>query len=132
MSRVGKNVRMYREQAGLTQDQLADRVRYSDASMIHQIEQGLKSPSLEKAHALAIQLGISMSELMGEAFPWHTVTNNASGDHTVIQNIEGHYCAISKEDLTRLLDARLAAFEARLLVQMGELLRQWRANEERA
>jgi len=90
---------MYRERLGLTQEQLAERVHYANAGMISQIEDGLKSPSLEKAQDLAIQLGVSLSALVGETVPLHTVTNNASGDHTVIQNIEGHYCAMHQEDL---------------------------------
>lgn len=103
MERTGKTVRMYREQRTLSEKELARRVGYADASMISHIEAGLKSPSLEKAQDLAVHLGISLSQLVGEAGACHTVTNNATGPHTVIQNIEGHYCALPREDLVRLI-----------------------------
>lgn len=108
MKRIGRNVRMYRERHEWTQEYLAGLVGYSQAAMISQIEDGLKSPSLEKAQDLAIQLGVSLSDLVGDAPPPHVVTNNATGDHTVIQNIEGHYCAITREELTAMVQAEVA------------------------
>jgi len=113
---------MYREQSGLTQEQLAERVHYSNAGMISQIEDGLKSPSLEKAQDLAIQLGVSLSELVGDTPPRHTVTNHASGDHTVIQNIEGHYCAVHREDLTALVKQCMAEGLAAVQTSLVETL----------
>lgn len=105
MSQTGKNVKMYRERLKWTQEQLAAKVGYSNAGMISQIEDGLKSPSLEKAQDLAVQLGVSLSQLVGDINPFHTVTNNANGDHAVIQNVEGHYCAVHREDLQAVLQA---------------------------
>jgi transcriptional regulator with XRE-family HTH domain len=99
MSQFGKNVEMYRKRLAWTQGELAQKVGYAHAGMISQIEDGLKSPSLEKAQDLAVQLGVSLSQLVGETPALHSVTNNATGDHTVIQNIEGHYCAVHHEDL---------------------------------
>jgi len=126
MSRTGKNIRMYRERLGWSQEQLAAKVHYSDASMITQIEAGTKSPSLDKAEDLAIQLGVPLSALVGEPCAAHGVTNNASGDHTVIQNIDGHYCALDRETLGQLVDerlaARLTAFETTLLARITHLL----------
>lgn len=107
MSQTGKNVRMYRERLKWTQETLAEKVGYANAGMISQIEDGLKSPSLEKAQDLAVQLGVSLSQLVGEGRGCHTVTNTATGDHTVIQNIEGHYCAWPQEDLTALVHAEV-------------------------
>jgi transcriptional regulator with XRE-family HTH domain len=118
MSQTGKNVRMFRERLKWTQEQLAAKVGYSNAGMISQIEDGLKSPSLEKAQDLAVQLGVSLSQLVGDAPAWHTVTNNATGDHTVIQNIEGHYCAIQLEELNALVKAEVM----RGLTEMQALL----------
>jgi transcriptional regulator with XRE-family HTH domain len=118
MSQTGKNVRMYRERLKWTQEQLAERVGYSNAGMISQIEDGIKSPSLEKAQDLAVQLGVSLSQLVGDAGAWHTVTNNATGDHTVIQNIEGHYCVLKLDDLHALVQTEVA----RGLTEMQALL----------
>lgn len=127
MSRVGKNVRMHRERLSLTQEQLAARVHYSDASMIHQIEQGVKSPSLEKAQDLAVQLGVTLSQLVGDAGAYHTVTNHATGDHTVIQNIEGHDCTLDRETLTSIVQGCVRAGVAELggkLAHLEATLRQ--------
>jgi hypothetical protein len=83
-------------------------------------EAGEKTPSLWKAMDMAIQLGVSLSELVGE----HTrgtgtvVTNNANGDHqTVYQHVEGGV-------LTEDLEAKLAAVVAAALVQVLESQRQ--------
>jgi transcriptional regulator with XRE-family HTH domain len=109
MSQFGKNVEMHRKRLTWTQAELAQKVGYSNAGMISQIEDGLKSPSLEKAQDLAVQLGVSLSQLVGESPGLHSVTNNATGDHTVIQNIEGHYCAVHQEELQAGLRGALQA-----------------------
>lgn len=67
MIRVGDAVRSARVQRGWSMAELARRVGYSDASMIKQIEQGHKLPSLEKARALALHLGVTLCQLVGDA-----------------------------------------------------------------
>ena len=136
MGQTGKNLRMYREKAGLTQEQLAQLVRYSDKAMISMIEAGVKSPSLEKAQDLAVQLGITLSQLVGEAPPPTTVTNNANGDHqTVYQHVEGavlpeefehtlaerlrEHLALHRQELARLFDVTVVAEVIRLAVREG-------------
>src|SRR5262245_6284090 len=122
MSRIGRNIQMRRDRLGLTQAQLGTAVGYSDGSMIAQIEGGVKSPTLDKAQDIAIQLGISLSELVGETVPVHTVTNHASGDHTVIQNIEGHYCGVQQEALRGLVQDIVQAAMTELTATLTTLL----------
>lgn len=136
MGQTGKNLRMYREKAGLTQEELARLVRYSDKAMIAQIEAGVKSPSLEKAQDLAVQLGITLSQLVGEVAPPTTVTNNANGDHqTVYQHVEGAmlseemeqslsdslkaHLEVHRQELARLFDVTVVAEALRLAVREG-------------
>lgn len=136
MGQTGKNLRMYREKAGLTQEELAHLVRYSDKAMISMIEAGIKSPSLEKAQDLAVQLGITLSQLVGDAPPPTTVTNNANGDHqTVYQHVEGPFLPeeleqtfaeslrthldVHRQELQRLFDVTVIAEAIRLAVREG-------------
>ena len=60
---VAKNLREYREKAGLTQAELAKKINIAQ-SMIAHIERGAKSPTLFLAEELANALGISLSELI--------------------------------------------------------------------
>lgn len=118
MGQTGKNLRMYREKAGMTQEELAHLVRYSDKAMIAQIEAGVKSPSLEKAQDLAVQLGITVSQLIGEAPPPQTVSMASTGDHAVIQNIAGRYCTLHADTVVDRLEQVLTA----ALAEMRQLL----------
>jgi DNA-binding XRE family transcriptional regulator len=118
--RLGKNIKMLRDQHDMTQDALAGRVHFSSGAVIAAIEAGEKTPSLWKAMDMAIQLGVSLSELVGEHARGSgtMVTNNANGDHqTVYQHVEGGI-------LTEDLEAKLAGVVASALVQVLESQRQ--------
>ena len=118
MERTGKTVRMYREQRTLSEKELAKRVGYADPSMISQIEAGLKSPSLEKAQDLAVHLGVTLSQLVGETPAPQTVSMAATGDHTVIQNIAGRYCTMHVDAVVDRLEQMLQT----ALTEMRQLL----------
>jgi transcriptional regulator with XRE-family HTH domain len=109
--RVGKQMKALREEARLTQDDLASRAQLASGALIAQYEAGTKMPSLDKSMDLAIQLGVSLSELVGEHARGTTarITCNANGDHqTVYQHVEGLM-------LTDDLEATLARLVTRVL-----------------
>lgn len=60
---VAKNLKKYREKAGLTQTQLAAKINISQ-SMIAYIERGVKSPTIILAEELAKALGIGLNDLI--------------------------------------------------------------------
>jgi len=91
IQRIGKNIKMYRDQCDVTQDDLANRVGFASGATISAIEAGEKAPSVEKLMDIAIQLGVGVGQLVGEQSAGSAhITNNANGDHqTVYQHVEG-------------------------------------------
>ncbi len=59
---VGKRIRNYRLQLGLSQEQLAEKAG-CHASYIGQIERGEKNATLESIHKIAVALHVSLSSL---------------------------------------------------------------------
>jgi transcriptional regulator with XRE-family HTH domain len=62
-SSVPARLRFLREQAGLTQVQLAERAGLH-LSAVTRFEQGVRSPTLESASALASALGVKVDDLL--------------------------------------------------------------------
>jgi transcriptional regulator with XRE-family HTH domain len=60
----GENVRRLRTAAGLTQQQLAGKLGYADASTPGQIERGRHSASLDIVDRYAAALGVTPAELL--------------------------------------------------------------------
>ena len=60
---IGKNIKTRREEIGLTQQELANRVNV-DRSMISKLEKNKTQPSISTLESLAYALKISISELM--------------------------------------------------------------------
>ena len=60
---LGKNIKKYREEKGLTQNQLAESVDLS-REYIADIERGLKNISLKRLYYIADVLGIKCSQLV--------------------------------------------------------------------
>lgn len=65
MLQVCINIKKKREELGLTQNDLAKKVGYSDKSMISMIEHGKSDISQKKLVAIADALGTTPSELLG-------------------------------------------------------------------
>lgn len=63
---LGARIREIREDQGLSQEQLAERVGTAQ-STISQLEQGERNPSYRTLRSLAKALGVSVSYLLGEA-----------------------------------------------------------------
>ena len=64
-ARFGQVVRRRREEAGLSQEALADAARLH-RTYISLLERGQRQPQLETIRALARGLGTTMAELVGE------------------------------------------------------------------
>jgi transcriptional regulator with XRE-family HTH domain len=104
--RIGKNIKMFRDQADMTQEELATQLGLAGGAQISQFEAGTKLPPLEKAMDIASQLGVSLSQLVGEhpppgTLPGH-VTNHIHGDNqTVYQHVE-RACMVTEDTETLL------------------------------
>lgn len=61
---IGENIRKYRKQADLTQDQLADRLGVSYQS-VSRWENGLTYPDMELLPSIAKIFNVSIDELLG-------------------------------------------------------------------
>ncbi|EKE05116.1 MAG: XRE family transcriptional regulator [uncultured bacterium] len=61
--KLGSNVKRYRKENNLTQEQLATKVRVS-STYIGFIEQGQRNPSLKTLDKIARVLGVEMPELL--------------------------------------------------------------------
>lgn len=62
LKQLGERVKRLRKQKGLTQEQLADKIRVS-STYIGFIEQGLRNPSINTADKIARVLGVKLSDL---------------------------------------------------------------------
>ena len=65
MLELYKNIRKYRKQMGLTQEELAKRIGYTDRSSIAKIEKGAVDLPQSKITQIAKVFGISSKDLMG-------------------------------------------------------------------
>lgn len=62
LKQIGSKVKKLRKQKGLTQEQLADKIRVS-STYIGFIEQGQRNPSINTADKIARVLGVKLSDL---------------------------------------------------------------------
>lgn len=65
MEELYKNIKKYRQQNKLTQEQLAQKTGYTDRSSIAKIESGMVDLSQSKIELFAKVLGVTAGELMG-------------------------------------------------------------------
>lgn len=59
----GENLRKFRKRQGLTQEELAERVKM-DFTTINKIENGKRNPSLKSMEKIARALKVSLKELL--------------------------------------------------------------------
>lgn len=75
MKTLGNNIRMYREQKGLSQEELANRCGWTTnnaRSTISKIESGVNDVPTSKVKVIAEQLGVSVCDLMNSSANVHT------------------------------------------------------------
>ena len=77
-SRVGGRLRVERERAGISLRELARRVGVSP-SLVSQIELDRVNPSVSTLYALVRELGMTMSDVFGEARPEERVVRQLRG-----------------------------------------------------
>lgn len=65
MGKVGQNIAAARKRAGMTQEELANRVGYKTKSAINKIELGIRDLPQKKIAAFAQALGVTPGHLMG-------------------------------------------------------------------
>ena len=106
---------------GWSKKELAAKVGYTTEAMIHQIEEGVKWPSIQQAKALAAAFGVSLSALVGDA-AGGGVTNHANGAHAIgYQHNEG---AVLMTDELQAMVRQVVREE--LTVQREQLLHDMR------
>ena len=93
-AKFGKNLQGCREQRGLKQQDLGQRLGHKTGAKVSAWEKGTVVPSLELTAELAAQLGVTTSQLLGEVAPLtpgsHVTNNVVNGTHhTVYQHVEG-------------------------------------------
>lgn len=95
MLKLYENIRLYRKQAKLTQDELARRAGYTDRSSIAKIEKGLVDLSQTKIKQFADIFGVTPSTLMG----W-----NEEIEKNPVEMAERHFEMVMDEDLNEIFD----------------------------
>ncbi len=111
MLELYKNIKEYRKEAKMSQEELAKKVGYTDRSSIAKIENGDVDLPQSKIIAIAKALGVSASTLMGwEDSPAGTAATAASSDSSVSSidrrknQINTYYDRMSDEGKQLLLE----------------------------
>lgn len=100
MKTLGNNIRMYREQKGLSQEELANRCGWTTnnaRSTISKIESGVNDVGTSKVKVIAEQLGVSVCDLMNSSA-------NVQTKDKIRKLIEQCYGKEVYETLSSLLD----------------------------
>lgn len=136
--RIGRALKACRTLGEMSQDELAQKVGLAGGAVISAYEAGDKVPTLERAIDMALHLGVSLSQLVGEQgaaqAPQH-ITNNANGDHqTVYMNVEGSIVLMDdlRDILRTMLREELAVGRKQLLAELREALQEDRREEDAA
>ena len=116
MKTLGNNIRMYREQKGLSQEELANRCGWTTnnaRSTISKIESGVNDVPTSKVKVIAEQLGVSVCDLMNSSA-------NVQTKDKIRKLIEQCYGKEVYETLSSLLD--LDASDQKVIKTMIESL----------
>ena len=108
--RFGRRVARWRERAGLTQEELGDRIGLS-RSAVSKIERDLRGLSLDTALRLAATLGVSVESLMTDAPP-QEATETAEDNHPGVSG--GATGQALLMELARAVSASARAMEKRI------------------
>lgn len=105
MVAIGANIQKHRRLAGLTQDQLAERLGYS-ASNLGRIETGNSNPSFKLAVWIANELNVSLDRLYLSA-----VNNKTDYYVSEIVRLLEPYSSQRKERVLRMIKVLLEVME---------------------
>lgn len=99
---LGRSLQNARKKAGFTQQELCQKANLS-YSTLAKIERGaIKAPSIFTIQSIAVALGISMSELMGDATPVDVKRYTKSGVRFVYFDINGVLVRFFQPAFTKL------------------------------
>ena len=96
MKHIGQQIKRYREELNLTQDQLAKKVGYSSRSSINKIEQGVNDISQSKIVDFAKALFVTPAQLLG-------IEENANFDEQILDSV---YLSFAKQAAQDGIDPR--------------------------
>ena len=132
MENIGESIKQARLAAGLTQEELANKLN-TTKSAISRYEQGKREPSLAILARIAIALGTKAEKLIsveafnyGEEFDkeWERRIKQAGGQPVLLihnENGKSHVIDLQKERLSEIYD-KLDIEDQCQLVKHGELL----------
>lgn len=89
MNEVGSNIRRFRKEKGLTQNELGDLLEISEA-MVGQYERGVRNPKLETIEKIAAALNVTAPDIYG----WDEGFNqggNLADEVDLIEKIQNKY-----------------------------------------
>lgn len=92
---LGERVKLKREELGLSQEELAEKMKYKSKTSIHKIEQGITDLPLSKVSELAKVLGVTSSYLMG----WEEKTQPKKQEESNMNKIISQ---LTPEELSKL------------------------------
>lgn len=94
-------IRKRREELGMSQQELADKLGYKSRSAINKIEQGLRDINQSKVVAFANALHTTPAYLMGWSEQYHTLTSNdPSLPFPIIGEVAAGYSGLAAEEET--------------------------------
>lgn len=94
-------IRKRREELGMSQQELADKLGYKSRSAINKIEQGLRDINQSKVVAFANALHTTPAYLVGWNEQYHTLTNNdPSLPFPIIGEVAAGYSGLAAEEET--------------------------------
>jgi DNA-binding XRE family transcriptional regulator len=136
-AKVGPNLKRYREEAKLQQQELGRLLGHKDGAQVCAWEAGDKVPTLELTLETAALLGVSTSQLVGEVPPpapgTHVTNNVVNGEHhTVYQHVEGPIVMSEAWEarLRKVVEEVVEARCQRLLEELRQLVQEVRREQE--
>lgn len=100
---IGKRIRFYRQQMGLTQESLAFDINTS-AAYVSCIERGKKKPSLQKLVEIAESLNISVNDLLFGTYQAEDFIGNLEGLDSKHHDIEHTRLLLNLAELVSALN----------------------------
>jgi len=83
LSSVGKNIKRFREEKGLTQDAMAEKLNVTRQA-VSNWECGKTEPDIDMLHKISCALGVSVEEIIyGEKRQYTIINNITEGSKTV-------------------------------------------------
>lgn len=99
--KLGNRIRLYRNEKGLTQEQLSEMV-FLNVVHISNIENGKKHPSLEALVNIAAALDVTADQLLADSLP--KTANNKKDLNALLLDCSPEKVSILVDNFTRLME----------------------------